>query len=242
MIISTIDQKRAAAQAAIDEVVAGMVVGLGSGTTVAEAILLLGDRVAGGLRITAVATSRATAVLARCASIPLVDFADHTTVDLVIDGVDEIDPAFRAIKGAGGAMLREKVVGAAAIRMIAIADASKQVARLGTRPLPVEVLPFAFSFVASALADLGLVAALRSTGAKPYMTDQENWILDCTGGDLSQPDALAASIAAIPGVLGHGLFLCEIDALYVAGRDGDVARDERSSLQSHAPLLGDSRS
>jgi ribose 5-phosphate isomerase A len=208
----------------------GMVIGLGSGTTVAEAIGLLGARVAAGLCITAIATSRMTASLAKRAKIPLLDFSDKAFVDLAIDGVDEIDPACRAIKGAGGAMLREKVVGTAAGRMIAIADASKQVARLGTRPLPVEVLPFAAAFASGVLADLGVVTTLRRSGSKPYLTDQGNWIIDCTTGDLADPDALAASIAAIPGVLAHGLFLTEIDALYIAGPGPGVVCREREAV------------
>ena len=193
-----------------------MIVGLGSGTTAAEAIALLGKRVSNGLRITGVATSRATAVRAQRAGIPLINFSDRAVVDLSIDGIDEIDPVFRAIKGAGGAMLREKVIGAAAERMIAIADSSKEVAHLGTCSLPVEVLPFATGFVGSALANLGFASALRLNGMSPFVTDQGNWIIDCTGGNLVDLVDTAASIAAIPGVLAHGLFLTEIDALYVA--------------------------
>lgn len=218
-----------------------MVVGLGSGTTVAAAVGLLGERVAAGLRISAIATSRATALLAQRANIPLIDFFDETTMDLAIDGVDEIDRDFRAIKGAGGAMLREKIVGTAAARMVAIADASKQVSRLGTRSLPIEVLPFAFGFVVSAIADLSLVPVLRMNGANRYRTDQENWIVDCTGGSFADPDTLAASIAAVPGVIGHGLFLTEIDALYLADAAGSVVLCERNSIEANLPIFREFR-
>lgn len=215
---------------AIGEVVEGMTVGLGSGTTVAQAIVLLGQRVSAGLGFVGIATSRATADLAQRANIPLQDFSSHATVHLAIDGVDEVDAALRAIKGAGGALLREKVVGAAAERMIAIADSSKQVDRLGMRPLPVEVLPFAAGFVASALADLGFATTLRAAGGEYFVTDQGNWIIDCVGGEIDEPVALAAAIAAIPGALAHGLFLTEIDALYIAGPGLAVTRRDRTAL------------
>lgn len=222
------EQKRAAARTAVAEIESGMIVGLGSGTTAAHAIAELGARFSAGLSVRAVPTSLGAAAAAERAGIPLLDLSAHATVDLAIDGVDEIDPAFRAIKGGGGAMVCEKVVASAATRMIAIADASKAVPMLGAVPLPVEVLPFATGFVMRSLAALGIQPRLRHTGGGArWITDQGNVVLDCRGAPFSELAALAVAIDAVPGVIGHGLFLSEIDALYIASPDGTVARRER---------------
>ena len=222
-------RKRAAARAAVDEVEPGMLVGLGTGSTAAFAIAALADRVHAGLPIRTVATSRATAAAAEAARLEVLDMADFARVDLAIDGVDEIDPAFRAIKGGGGALLREKIVAAAAGRMIAIADASKRAARLGRHPLPLEVLPFARSFAADEVAALGGTPILRTAGGRPVLTDQGNVLIDCGFPRLEHPAAHAHAFGQIPGVLGHGLFLDEIDALYVADQDGVRLYERRGS-------------
>lgn len=216
--------KRAAALAAVAEVRADMLVGLGTGTTAAFAIRVLGDRVAAGLAIRAVATSDASAALARDCGIEVIDFAEVRRVDLTIDGADEIDPQCRAIKGAGGAMLREKVVAAASRRMIVIADGSKRVEVLGAARVPVEILPFAR---ASVLAVLGDEAKLRMAADRPFRSDGGNLVADCRF-DLSDPDATARWLDSIPGVLGHGLFLDEVDAAYIATA-GVVTRLERDT-------------
>jgi ribose 5-phosphate isomerase A len=216
------DDKKAAALAAVAEVQDGMLVGLGTGSTAAFAIAGLGERVAQGLSIHAVATSAASERLARGVGIPIIDFADVAHVDLTIDGADEIDSRLFAIKGAGGAMLREKIVAASSARMIVIADGSKRVARIGAARLPVEILPFAKAFVIDALADLGGNPVVRAD----YRTDQQNIVVDCHFALLGDPGALAARLAAIPGILGHGLFLDEVDAAYIAD-DGLVTRLER---------------
>jgi len=218
--------KREAARAALEYVETGMLLGIGSGSTAEEFVRLLAARVAEGLRIVGVPTSERTAALCRETGVPLSDLDETPHLDLAIDGADEIDPQFRAIKGGGGAMLREKIVASAARRMVVVADGSKRVERLGTAPLPVEVLPFARSFVAAELRRLGAEPVLRRAGADPYLTDQNNIVLDCAFAALDAPDELAATLAAIPGVLGHGLFLCEVDAAYIAA-DGSVERIER---------------
>ncbi|MDB5688578.1 MAG: rpiA [Sphingomonas bacterium] len=215
-------EKAAAARAAVAEVRDGMIVGIGTGSTVAFAIAALAERCAQGLRVTGVATSLRSDAIARAAGIAMIDFADRATVDLAIDGVDEIDGRLRAIKGAGGAMLREKIVAAAAPRMIAIADSRKLVDRLGQAPLPVEVLPFARRFVQRRIEELGGAPHMREDAAgSPYRTDQGNGVLDCGFGRIHAAAELAAGLSAIPGIMGHGLFVGEIDALYV-GR-GDTA-------------------
>ena len=214
--------KRIAAEAAVREVRDGMCVGLGTGSTVAFAIDALAGRVHDGLRVTAVATSERSAAQASAAGIAVRDFADVASVDLTIDGADEIDARFFAIKGAGGAMLREKVVAAASRRMVVIADASKHVEAIGAAAsLPVEVLPFACAFVRERLEALGGRVTLRDG-----RTDNGNLILDVDFDAFPDPAALAAAIDGIPGALGHGLFLDEVDAVYIA-RDGIVTRLER---------------
>jgi len=217
-------RKRRAAEAAATEVRDGMLVGLGTGSTAAWAIRAIG---AAGARIDAVATSEASAALARSVGIAVRDFADVTRIDLTIDGADEIDDGFRAIKGAGGAMLREKVVAAASDRMVVVADASKRVAAIGAAKLPVEVLPFARGYVERVLTDLGGAPVMRDK----YRTDQGNLVIDCHFATLEDPRLTAALLAAIPGILGHGLFLDEVDAAYIA-TNGVVTRLERAGASA----------
>jgi ribose 5-phosphate isomerase A len=215
--------KKGAAEAAIAEVTDGMLVGLGTGSTAAFAISGLAARIAQeGLRIRAAGTSFATETAARAAGIPFLAFDDLAAVDLCIDGADEIDPRFRAIKGGGGAMLREKIVASAATRMICIVDASKPVETLA-RPLPIEVLPFARAFVERAIRDLGGDPAVRAAPS-----DQGNVLVDCAFGPIADPEGLARTLDAIPGLLGHGLFLSEIDALYIGDETGVERRERRS--------------
>lgn len=209
--------KRAAALAAIGEVQPGMVVGLGTGSTAAFAITALGER---RLDIRAVATSLASEALARAAGIALIDLP--VRIDLTIDGTDEIDSRFRAVKGAGGAMLREKVVASASDRMIVIADSSKRVAAIGAAAIPVEALPFAQAFVAARLVALGGTVVPRAG----FVSDQGNPVFDCRFPLDTDHVRLAADIAQIPGALGHGLFLSEVSAAYIADH-GIVTRLER---------------
>ena len=216
------DDKKAAAVAAVQEVRDGMLVGLGTGSTAAFAILALGKRVADGLGIRAVVTSDASGKLAREVGIDILDFADIAAVDLTIDGADEIDSRCFAIKGAGGAMLREKIVAASSARMIVIADGSKRVERIGAVKLPVEVLPFALAYVMRVLTDMGTAPVIRDN----YRTDQGNLVVDCHFATLDDPRATATALSAIPGILGHGLFLDEVDAAYIA-TNGVVTRLER---------------
>ena len=221
------DDKKAAAVAAVAEVREGMLVGLGTGSTAAFAIRALGERIAAGLTVRAVVTSDASDKLAREVGIEILDFADIARVDLTIDGADEIDARCFAIKGAGGAMLREKIVAASSARMIVIADGSKQVDRIGAAKLPVEVLPFARGYVERVLAELGVAPVMRDK----YRTDQGNLVIDCHFATLEDPRATAALLAAIPGILGHGLFLDEVDAAYIA-TNGVVTRLERAGASA----------
>ncbi len=221
-------QKWAAACAAVAEIADGMLVGLGTGTTANFAIVALAERVAAGLKVTSVATSLAAGRAAEAAGLQVLPFDTLAKLDLAIDGADELDPQLRAIKGKGGAMLREKIVAAAATRMIVVVDAGKQVIELGTAPLPVEVLPFAARFVSDRIEHLGASVSLRMADDAVYRTDQGNIILDCRFGPIDDPQALGSALSAIPGMLGHGLFLDEIDVAYVGRSDG-VARLTRGA-------------
>ena len=220
------DLKRRAAEAALPHVREGMRLGLGSGTTMAHFVELLGRRVAEGLTVLAVPTSEKTAALARGAGIPLTTLDETPELDLAIDGADEIGPNLGLIKGAGGALLREKIVANASERMIVIADAGKRVPELGACPLPIEVA--AFGFAATALAieraaiELGLNAALdlRQDGGAPYVTDGGNRIVDASFGRIPDPEMLAGRLAGIPGVIEHGLFLGLADLALLASPDG----------------------
>jgi ribose 5-phosphate isomerase A len=198
-----------------------MLLGLGTGSTAALFIEALAGCVATGLKVRCVATSRASHELAAQLGLDVIAFDDLAKVDLAIDGADEVDPQLRAIKGAGGALLREKIVARAATKMICIVDPTKLVARIGKAPVPVEVLPFARSFVSRN------IEMLRGNAtARDGVTDQGNVILDCWFKTLDDPALLDRQLAGIPGLLGHGLFLTEIDQLFVGDPDG-VEKFER---------------
>lgn len=214
-------EKANAAAHAVNDVQDGMLVGLGSGRTSAYAVRFLARRIAAGLRITGTATSRTTGMLAESLGIPLEPFERVTRVDLTIDGADEITAELHAIKGGGGALLREKVVAAASDRMIVIADSGKLVPRLGRFPLAVEVLPFACASVMRRLEVFGVPVIRRMTSGGPFVTDQGGYILDIAFGSIPEPEAIAATLDAIPGLLEHGLFLSEID-MAVIGRGDSV--------------------
>ncbi len=203
----------------------GMVVGLGTGTTAAFLVRALAERLRDGLRIAgAVPTSQATAQLAASLGIPLVSLERYPELDLAIDGADEIDPQLNLIKGGGGALLREKVVATAARRFVVIGDSSKRVPRLGTHfALPVEIVPFALGPVQRRLEALGARALLRMRGNEPFLTDNQNYILDCQfPGGIADPQTLQAQLRAIVGVVEHGLFLGLTWRALVAGPDGLV--------------------
>jgi len=201
-------EKEAAAQASLRFVKDGQVVGLGTGSTAAYFIKLLGEEVKNGLRVRGIPTSVRSRELAVSLGIPLITLDDCQEIDVTVDGADEVDPQLRLIKGGGGALLREKIVASATRQMIVVADASKQVQRLGKFPLPVEVIRFAQALVAKRIAALGADAELRRDAAgNAYLTDENNYILDCRFGEIRDPDRLARELSEMPGVVEHGLFI-----------------------------------
>jgi len=201
-------EKELAARASLRFVGEGDVVGLGSGSTAAFAVSLLGERVQQGLKITGVPTSVHTGQLAASLGIPLATLEQFQDLAVTIDGADEVDPSLNLIKGGGGALLREKVVASASRQLIIVADAGKQVARLGRFPLPVEVIPFARALVAARIARLGATVTLpQASGGGPFVTDEGHHILDCQFGQIDDPPAVARALSDMPGVVEHGLFI-----------------------------------
>jgi ribose 5-phosphate isomerase A len=222
-------EKAAAADAAVAELRDGMLVGLGSGSTAAHAVRAIGRRVGQGLRIECVATSRATEALARSVGLPVRPFDDVARLDVTIDGADEIDPGLRAIKGGGGALLREKVVASASDRVCIIVDSTKPVDRLGAFPVPIEVLPFAAAWVTRAVIALGGVPTpRRGADGTPFHTDQGNVVFDTAFGLIDDPFALASRLSRVAGLVEHGLFLDLVDTLFI-GRAGGVEVRQRGN-------------
>jgi len=221
--------KQAAADAAAAIVEDGMLVGLGSGTTLRRFVRSLGVRVRQGLRMTGVSTSESTRALAVELGISVADLNDVGELDLVLDGADEIDPQGQMIKGGGGNLLWEKIVATAGRRFVAVIDETKPVAHLGKFPLPVEVVRFGWRsterqmrglFVESGF--LGPVMTLRGGEASPFVTDGGHFILDCALGEIPHPEPLAIALDRIPGVVENGLFI-DIARSAILGRpDGTV--------------------
>jgi ribose 5-phosphate isomerase A len=200
--------KRAAGYRAADMIEDGMIVGLGTGSTVYFTIERLSERVKGGLQITGIPTSFQTALRAREAKIPLTTLDDNPVVDIAVDGADEVDLKLRLIKGRGAAHLREKCVAAAAKHLVVVVDEQKVVKKLGTAAVPVEVIPFAIMPVLRELRLIGGVPVVREAIRKdgPVITDNGNFIIDCSFADIKNPEKLEASLASIPGVVESGLF------------------------------------
>ena len=225
MINDTDSYKQQVGRAAAALVEDGMVIGLGTGTTAAFLVRALAERIHEGLRIVgAVPTSQTTAQLASSLGIPLVSLETYPELDLALDGADEIDPQLNLIKGGGGALLREKIVASSAHRFVVIGDASKLVPRLGTHfALPVEVVPFALGPVRLRLQALGASIAPRLRANQLFVTDNQNYILDCRfPAGLTDLPALQERIRSIVGVVEHGLFLGMAQQALVAGPRGLV--------------------
>src|ERR1700752_889699 len=201
-------EKEAAARASLQFVKDGQVVGLGTGSTATYFIKLLGEQVKNGLRVRGIPTSVRSRELAESLGVPLTTLDECQEIAVTVDGADEVDPELRLIKGGGGALLREKIVASATRQMVVVADATKQVQRLGKFPLPVEVIKFAQALVVKRISALGAQGHLRTgTDGKPFVTDENNHILDCRFGEIHDPVALARQLSDMPGVVEHGLFI-----------------------------------
>ncbi|MGO4704467.1 ribose-5-phosphate isomerase RpiA [Microvirga sp. 2MCAF38] len=221
--------KRAAAERAAALVTDGMRLGLGTGSTAAFFVTAIAERVRNGLKVVGVPTSEATRTQAEREGVPLTTLDETPELDLTVDGADELDDGLRLIKGGGGALLREKIVAAASARMIVIADGSKRVAQLGRFPLPIEVVPFGLKATEHAIArllkDQGLHVDLRlrrAANGEPFVTDGGHFILDAHVERIGNPERLASSLNAIPGVVETGLFIGLATGAILATAEGLV--------------------
>jgi len=215
--------KQLAGDAAAKLVEDGMVIGLGTGSTASYLVYAVAQRIQSGLRVVgAVPSSQATKDLAVRLGVPLTDLDTHPELDLYIDGADEIDPQLQLIKGAGGALLREKIVATAARRFIVIGDISKQVSQLGQRfPVPVETVPFAATPVRKRLEALGASIQVRRLAGATFITENSNIILDCTfPNGIANPAELDARMHSIVGVVETGLFLNMTHQAILGGPEG----------------------
>jgi ribose 5-phosphate isomerase A len=215
--------KEAAADAAVEQLRDGMIVGLGSGSTATFAVAAIGRRVREGLRIIGIPTSEKTAEQARGLNIPLTTLGEHPEIDIAIDGADEVElGTLSLIKGGGGNQLREKIVAVASARFVVIVDESKVVQQLGTRfPIPVEVVKFGWQATAKRLKDLGANPKLRlHPDGQTFLTDDNNYILDCAYGPILDARALQNELDGIVGVVEHGLFIGLASQTVVAGAGG----------------------
>ena len=220
------EQKRAAGEAAAELVESGMVVGLGTGSTTAWFVRALAHRIgAEKLDVRAIATSQATQTLAEVLAIPMLEL-NQVEIDLTVDGADEIGPGLQLIKGAGAALLREKLVWEASRRCVVIADAAKRVAMLGKRPLPIEVVAFGHESTARRICDalvecdLGAVPRMRIRDGEVVVTDAGNVIYDVICGRIEEPSFLADTLKSVTGVVEHGLFLDLADEALIGGEGG----------------------
>jgi ribose 5-phosphate isomerase A len=219
--------KRAAAAQALELVQPGMRLGLGTGSTAKHFVELLGEKVAAGLDVVGVPTSEQTRALAERCGVPLTTLDETPTLDLTVDGADEIDPRLNLIKGAGAALLREKIVAAASSRMVVIADATKVVPALGRFPLPIEIAPFGLTstrlMVLKALGEAGCdgsVTLRQNKSGEIVVTDGGHYIVDANLGHIPDAALLAAALARVPGVMEHGLFLGMASAAFIAAPEG----------------------
>ncbi|MBA4026834.1 MAG: ribose 5-phosphate isomerase A [Cyanobacteria bacterium DS3.002] len=231
MITQTSEQEKfLAAKRSVELVKDGMRVGLGTGSTAAYAVKCLGERVREGLNIRCVCTSIKTEQLARAESIPIFNLAEIPELDIAIDGADEVDSQLHLVKGGGGALLREKVVASCASKFVVIVEGRKLVKNLGVFGLPIEVVPFAAAIVVPRLLKLGARSAalrLKDDGTE-FFTDQNNNIIDCHFGSITNPANLAEQIDSIVGIVEHGLFISMTDMVIAANGEQIIVLEPQS--------------
>jgi ribose 5-phosphate isomerase A len=216
------EAKRLTGEKATEYIKSDMIIGLGTGSTAYYAIKKVGELVKTGLKIKAVPTSKETAQLAAEAGIELVELAEVDKLDLTIDGADEVDQNFNLIKGGGGALLREKIVASATEKLIIVVDESKLVDYLGDFDLPVEVTKFSWQYTKRMIEKLGCTAKLRQADQNKYITDNDNYILDCDFGKIKDPAGLALKLNQLPGVVENGIFAGMTDLVIVGYKNGQV--------------------
>lgn len=217
------NQKKIAGEKACEWVKDGMVVGLGTGSTVYYTIEKLGEMVRDGLNITGIATSEETAIQAKKLGIPLKSLNDVKQIDVTIDGADEVNKIFQGIKGGGGALLREKMVAAASLMNIWVVEEKKLVEELGEFSLPIEVIPFGWKQIKWSLEKEAIETELRKNeSGKVYQTNNGNYILDIKNQILTNPVEWQEKLAGIPGIVEHGLFLNYVDIVICGKANGEA--------------------
>ncbi|MCZ6678355.1 MAG: ribose-5-phosphate isomerase RpiA [Candidatus Poribacteria bacterium] len=222
--------KRLAAEHAADEVENEMIVGLGTGSTTYYALLKLGERVRGGLDIIGIPTSQQTAKIATAQGISLSTLREHLEVDVTIDGADEVNPDLDLIKGAGGALVREKIIAYASKRLIIIVDESKLVEDLGSNfSLPVEIVPFGWQATQLALDRICRRSELRYVDKAPFISDNGNYILDCNFDGIPDPAQTERIINNLPGVVENGLFVNRADKVIIGTASGTRIQERRGA-------------
>ena len=214
--------KQLAAAKAVEYIKSGMIVGLGTGSTAYWAIEMIGEKVKKGeLKIKAIATSKRSEEQARSLGIPILSFAEIDQIDITIDGADEVDEQLNLIKGGGGALLREKIVASNSMELIIIVDEKKMVKHLGKFGLPVEVVIFGWEKTFAKLKSLGCIPTRRMENNQPYITDNNNYIVDCAFDEIENPSSLHESINSIVGVVENGLFIKMASKVIVGFENGE---------------------
>ncbi|MGJ9459617.1 ribose-5-phosphate isomerase RpiA [Oceanobacillus sp. CF4.6] len=212
-------EKKLAAEASVDFIKDGMVVGLGSGSTVNWMVRKLGEKVKEGFNIKGIPSSKKTERLALEVGVPLTDFASVDRIDIAIDGADEIDRNLNLLKGGGGSLVREKIVDVNADQFIVIVDQSKVVEELGEFPLPIEVLQFGWEITAKKIAELGGDPVIRIKDEKRFISDNGNYILDCKFDKISEPEELHEKLKRLTGVVETGIFTNMVDKVIIGRKD-----------------------
>ncbi|QKY70015.1 ribose-5-phosphate isomerase RpiA [Lentibacillus sp. CBA3610] len=212
--------KKLAGEASLEYVKDGMTIGLGSGSTVYWMIRKLGEHIKNGLDVKGIPSSRQTQNWANEFGVPLTDFAKTQTLDIAIDGADEVDQGWHLIKGGGGALVREKIIAAAAREFVVIVDESKTVSRLGDFKLPVEILPFGWEVTAERITGLdGTPVIRRNADGDIFVSDNGNYIVDCDFGMIHEPKTLQQQLKQLTGVVDTGLFVGMADEIIVGYSD-----------------------
>lgn len=223
-------KKKAAAEKAAEFVKDGMVIGLGTGSTAWHFIKKLGEMVSDGLFIKAVTTSQATEKQASGLRIPMFSVDEVASIDLLVDGVDEIDSSFNAIKGGGGALFREKLIAKLSKRIIWIMDDSKFADTLGRFPLPVEILPFGYTHTLKKLTRMKFNPILRLADDEPFVTDNGNYILDLHVEKITDPEKVIRQLDSVTGVLEHGLFLNMCERIIIGKEEGVETMENKAFI------------
>ncbi|HEY7751860.1 MAG TPA: ribose-5-phosphate isomerase RpiA [Ignavibacteriaceae bacterium] len=213
-------EKKIAAESALDFIEEGMIVGLGTGSTVRFFINALAPKIKSGLKITCVSTSQKTSELANSLGIELTDLTEVPEIDLTIDGADEVDKNLNGIKGGGGALLFEKIVASYSKRNIWIVDSTKIVDTLGKFPLPVEVIKFGSDHLLDKFKKLDFRPKFRMDKGSRLISDSDNYIIDLNFGEITEPEVIEMELKSFPGVVETGLFIGVVDAVIVGNKDG----------------------